>query len=201
MLISECVDRNLLGYSEKPWQYPSGNDGCFGDEHHQCAGKLVFSVPPVGNPVLGVGVALATILSQVVALIALFTIIARMGLKLFLKAFFRPDMEVILNVLKIGLPSAGETLVYQLSTLVITYIVTWMGTEALTTRIMTFNLMSFIMIPGMSLGQGTQILVGHRVGAGKKPGGVQAVPSRSVVWRHRSHLCVGCDFPVQEASF
>jgi putative MATE family efflux protein len=131
-------------------------------------GNWFFLYSPVGNPVLGVrGVALATILSQVVALIALFTIIARMGLKLFLKAFFRPDMEVILNVLKIGLPSAGETLVYQLSTLVITYIVTWMGTEALTTRIMTFNLMSFIMIPGMSLGQGTQILVGHRVGAGK----------------------------------
>jgi Na+-driven multidrug efflux pump len=83
------------------------------------------------------------------------------------KAIFHPDREVIGNVLKIGLPSAGENMVYQLSSLVITYIITFMGTEALTTRVMTFNLMYFIMIPGMSLGQGTQILVGHRVGAGR----------------------------------
>lgn len=131
-------------------------------------GNWFFLYSPVGNPVLGVrGVALATILSQVVALIALILIITRMGLKFSLKAVFRPDRDVVRNVLKIGLPSAGENLVYHFSSLVITYIITWMGTEALTTRVMTFNLMYFIMIPGMSLGQGTQILVGHRVGAGK----------------------------------
>jgi putative MATE family efflux protein len=131
-------------------------------------GNWFFLYSPVGNPVLGVrGVALATILSQVVALIALFMIIARMGLKFSLKAVFQPDREVVRNVLKIGLPSAGENLVYHFSSLVITYIITWMGTEALTTRVMTFNLMYFIMVPGLSLGQGTQILVGHKVGAGK----------------------------------
>ncbi len=131
-------------------------------------GNWFFLYSPVGNPVLGVrGVALATILSQVIALIALLIIIARMGLKFSLKAVFQPDREVVRNVLKIGLPSAGENLVYHLSSLVITYIITFMGTEALTTRVMTFNLMYFIMIPGMSLGQGTQILVGHRVGAGR----------------------------------
>ena len=131
-------------------------------------GNWFFLYSPVGNPVLGVrGVALATILSQAVALVSLFVIIVRMGLKFSMKAVFHPDREVVLNVLKIGLPSAGEHLVYNFSSLVITYIITWMGTEALTTRVMTFNLMSFIMIPGMSLGQGTQILVGHKVGAGK----------------------------------
>ncbi|NLO38441.1 MAG: MATE family efflux transporter [Ruminiclostridium sp.] len=131
-------------------------------------GNWFFLYSPVGNPVLGVrGVALATIISQAVAFVALVIIIARMGLKFSVKAIFHPDREVIGNVLKIGLPSAGENMVYQLSSLVITYIITFMGTEALTTRVMTFNLMYFIMIPGMSLGQGTQILVGHRVGAGR----------------------------------
>jgi Na+-driven multidrug efflux pump len=122
----------------------------------------------VGNPVLGVkGVALATILSQAAALAALIVLLLRMGIKVSAKTFTHPDREVIGNVLKIGLPSAGENLVYHFSSLVITYIITMMGTEALTTRVMTFNLMYFIMIPGMSLGQGTQILVGHKVGAGK----------------------------------
>lgn len=131
-------------------------------------GNWFFLYSPVGNPVLGVrGVALATIISQIVALFALFIIIARMGLKFSLKAVFNPDREVVRNVLKVGLPSAGENLVYHFSSLAVTYIITYMGTEALTTRVMTYNLMYFIMIPGLSLGQGTQILVGHRVGAGR----------------------------------
>lgn len=131
-------------------------------------GNWFFLYSPLGNPVLGVkGVALATVLSQAVALLALIIILLRRGLKFSVNAIIRPDREVVRNVFKIGLPSAGENLVYHFSSLTITYIITLMGTEALTTRVMTFNLMSFIMIPGMSLGQGTQIMVGHRVGAGK----------------------------------
>lgn len=131
-------------------------------------GNWFFLYSPVGNPVLGVkGVALATILSQVAALAALVVILLHMGIKAPAGCFRHPDKEVIGNILKIGVPSAGENLIYQCSSLMITFIITMMGTEALTTRMMTYTLMSFIMIPGMSLGQGTQIIVGHKVGAGK----------------------------------
>lgn len=122
-----------------------------------------------GLPVLGVkGVACSTAFSQLVAFLVTFFIVAK-KLKLLapIKSIIKIDKGLIVPILKIGLPSAGEQFVFQLSTLAITFIITFMGSDALTTRVMTFNIMWFIMVSGMSLGQGTQILVGHLVGAGE----------------------------------
>ncbi len=133
------------------------------------AGNSIALYGFFGLPVLGVkGVAFSTAFSQLVAFLVTFVIVAR-KLKLLapVRSIIKIDKELVLPILKIGLPSAGEQFVFQLSTIAITFIITFMGTEALTTRIMTFNIMWFIMVSGMSLGQGTQILVGHLVGAGE----------------------------------
>lgn len=122
-----------------------------------------------GLPVLGVkGVACSTAFSQLVAFLVTFFIVAK-KLKLLapIKSIIKIDKSLIFPILKIGLPSAGEQFVFQLSTIAITFIITFMGTEALTTRVMTFNIQWFIMVSGMSLGQGTQIIVGHLIGAGE----------------------------------
>lgn len=122
-----------------------------------------------GLPVLGVkGVACSTAFSQLVAFLVTFFIVAK-KLKLLapIKSIIKIDKGLIFPILKIGLPSAGEQFVFQLSTIAITFIITFIGTEALTTRVMTFNIQWFIMVSGMSLGQGTQIIVGHLIGAGE----------------------------------
>lgn len=69
------------------------------------------------------------------------------------------------QLLKIGIPSAGEHVAYNTSQLVITYFITMLGTEALTTRVYTQNIMMFIFLFSVAIGQGTQIIVGHLVGA------------------------------------
>ncbi|WP_439644289.1 MATE family efflux transporter [Acetivibrio straminisolvens] len=65
-----------------------------------------------------------------------------------------------------GLPSAAEGIAYHGSQLTITRIITVLGTAALTTRVYTLNLMQFVMVFSIAVGQGTQIAVGHLVGAG-----------------------------------
>ncbi|MCX7711790.1 MAG: MATE family efflux transporter [Clostridia bacterium] len=131
-------------------------------------GNCIFLYGLFGVPVMGVaGVAISTSISQAVAVIAMLVLlIKKMGIKISRKTLLAFDKETIGSILKIGAPSAGEVFAYQISSLTITYIITLMGTEALTTRVMTFNIMWFIMISGLSLGQGTQILVGHLIGAG-----------------------------------
>lgn len=122
-----------------------------------------------GIPVLGVtGVAISTSISQALgAIVVLTVIVKKMKIHISLRELLSCNKEIVSGILKIGIPSAGEVFAYQISQLVITYIITLMGTEALTTRVIAFNIMWFIMISGLSLGQSTQILVGHKVGAGE----------------------------------
>ena len=63
------------------------------------------------------------------------------------------------------MPSAGESGAYQISQLVITAMINNMGAIAVSTKIYTMNILWFVMLFGIALGQGTQIIVGHHVGA------------------------------------
>jgi Na+-driven multidrug efflux pump len=67
--------------------------------------------------------------------------------------------------LHIGVPTAGEQLSYNTSQMVITFFITMIGTEALTTKIYTQNLMMFMMLFSLAVSQGTQILIGYLIGA------------------------------------
>ncbi|MDQ2087183.1 MATE family efflux transporter [Herbivorax sp. ANBcel31] len=133
-------------------------------------GNSIFIFGLFGAPRLGVlGVAISTVTSQILGfLVMLLVIIRNSRMKLNFK-YLRPlPVQTIKEILKIGIPSAGEGAAYHLSQLAITRIITEMGTVALTTKVYTNNIMMFIMIFGIAMGQGTQIVVGHLVGAGKK---------------------------------
>ncbi|WP_332696076.1 MATE family efflux transporter [Halalkalibacter lacteus] len=128
---------------------------------------LIFGA--LGFPVLGVtGVAIATVISRSIGVIVLlYLLYKRVNGNLpfsFLRTF--PKYEVK-SLLKIGIPTAGEHLSYNGSQLVITYFIATMGTEALTTKVYAQNIMMFILLFSIAIGQGTQILIGHQVGANK----------------------------------
>lgn len=124
---------------------------------------------PFGFPVLGVtGVAISTTISRFIGLIAMFMIL-RYRIKeslpyTFLTTFPKQEIK---KLLKIGIPSAGEHLSYNTSQVAITYFIASMGTIALTTKVYTQNLMMFILLFSIAIGQGTQILIGQYVGAEK----------------------------------
>ncbi|SFE06135.1 hypothetical protein SAMN05428981_103295 [Bacillus sp. OV194] len=61
-------------------------------------------------------------------------------------------------MLKIWLPAAGEHLAYSTSQIAITYFITLLGTDALTTKVYALNIMMFIFLFSVSIGEGTQII-------------------------------------------
>ncbi|WP_077617232.1 MATE family efflux transporter [Bacillus sinesaloumensis] len=130
-------------------------------------GNYIFIFGPFGLPVLGVeGVAISTSISRFVGLLVIIYLLFKRvnnGLP-FIKVFTLPK-EHIQNLLKIGIPSAGEQISYNSSQMVITYFITIMGTQALTTKVYAQNLMMFIFLFSIAISQGTQILVGQMIGA------------------------------------
>ncbi|MFD1735270.1 MATE family efflux transporter [Bacillus salitolerans] len=132
-------------------------------------GNYLFIFGPFGIPVLGVqGVAISTVVSKTLGLvILLWLLFKRVEHPLpFLQIFTLP-VKHIKNLLRIGIPSAGEHLSYNLSQVVITFFITMIGTEALTTRVYTSNIMMFILLFSIAISQGTQIMIGHFIGARK----------------------------------
>ncbi|KAA6454079.1 MATE family efflux transporter [Bacillus atrophaeus] len=131
------------------------------------AGNFLVIFGPFGLPVLGVaGVAISTSIARVIGLIAMIVIVnKRINLTLTLKKVFHVHKEHLRKLLKIGIPSAGEQLSYNISQMVITYFIAIMGAQALTTKVYTQNITMFILLFGTAISQGTQILIGRYIGA------------------------------------
>ncbi|KYG32479.1 MATE family efflux transporter [Alkalihalobacillus trypoxylicola] len=123
---------------------------------------------PFGLPVLGVtGVAITTAICRMIGFIIIFyVLIKRIKDELpfsFLKKGW-PSFE-LKNLLRIGIPSAGEHLSYNTSQLMITYFIVLIGTDALTTRVYTQNVMMLVLLFSLAIGQGNQIIIGYQIGA------------------------------------
>jgi putative MATE family efflux protein len=130
-------------------------------------GNYLFIFGPFGIPVLGVeGVAISTNVSRVLGLIVtVLLLFKRIEHELPFKKLFSLPMSHLKNLLKIGVPSAGENLSYNTSQMLMTYFITIMGTEALTTKVYTQNIMMFILLFSFAISQGTQIMIGRMIGA------------------------------------
>ncbi|TBL76626.1 MATE family efflux transporter [Paenibacillus thalictri] len=133
-------------------------------------GNYLFIFGPFGVPKLGVaGVAISAATSQCIGLIVYILILRKVvRLDLGLADFAKCRLEHLKKILSIGIPTAGNQLAYAGSQLVTTYFITSLGAEMLSTRIYTQNIMYFIMMLSISLGRGTQIIIGRLIGAGDK---------------------------------
>ncbi|MFC4403222.1 MATE family efflux transporter [Gracilibacillus xinjiangensis] len=131
-------------------------------------GNYLFIFGPFGFPALGVeGVAYSTIISRFIGFIIItIVLIYRSEKKLPLKSFYHYERTHVTDLLKIGIPSAGEQLSYNTSQMIITYFVAQLGTVAITTKVYVQNLMMFILLFSNAIGQGTQILIGYMIGEG-----------------------------------
>ncbi len=131
-------------------------------------GNYLFLFGPFGIPVLGVvGVALSTVISQVIACILLVVLIRMRGdLDMPLGNIFRVPKQVYRQILEVGVPTAGENFSYNLGQIVIMRMVASLGTEAMAATVYAFTILRFVFITSISIGNGTQIKVGYFVGAG-----------------------------------
>lgn len=132
-------------------------------------GNSLVIVRPWGLPDFGVaGIAGSLVLSEVVGFaLMLYFLLAKVGVTLNFRELLPFPKKMFLDILKIGTPAATESLSWSATQTLSIYIITMLGTEAITTRIYVNNIVFYIYILGMSIGQGTQILAGHLIGAGK----------------------------------
>lgn len=131
---------------------------------------VVFVLGLFGFPRMGVrGVAVATTMSRILGVIVLsvvlFTKVEKPSIFKLLKPF---PWEDIKNIFKIGVPSALESFLYNVSQLIITSIVLNCLTDTeLITKTYVQNITMIFYIFAMSIGQASQIITGHLVGAKK----------------------------------
>ena len=106
--------------------------------------SLIFG--KFGMPALGVeGAAISTAFARGVSMVILFVILFRKHIPRFPLSYFRPFPFVELkNLLKIGVPSAGENMSYSFSQVVLTYFINMLGNEALATRTYVENIVMFV---------------------------------------------------------
>ena len=122
-----------------------------------------------GMPALGVeGAAISTSVCRFVSVVILFAVLFKKHIPSFPKELFTPFPWIELkNLLKIGIPSAGEHFSYSLSQVVITYFINMISNQALATRSYVVNIVMFTYIFALSIAQGGAILIGHLVGMKK----------------------------------
>ncbi|MEG2856012.1 MATE family efflux transporter [Bacteroides sp.] len=129
--------------------------------------SLIFG--KFGFPELGVeGAAISTAVSRGVAMVLLFIILFRKYIPRFPLAYFRPfPWGELKNLMRIGLPSAGEQLSYSSSQVVLTFFINMLGVEALATRTYCVNIIMFVYLFSIAMAQGGAICIGHLIGENK----------------------------------
>ena len=133
------------------------------------AGNCLLLFGLFGLPKLGVeGVALSSVFSRVVANIALHCLLRyRLGLRLRAADFFRLPFDRIRRILHIGLPAAGENMSYWIALLFVTSFAARMGPVSLATMSYCQQIQALVILFSLSLGLGTEIMVGRLIGAGE----------------------------------
>ena len=123
----------------------------------------------LGLPALGVaGAAIGTAIARIGGGVALTGLLLRghSGLKLVLE--WRPDREMLDRIVKIGLPTAGEMMVFQAAMMVFVPFVTTLGTVAYAAHNVVITIESVSFLPGMGYAAATSALVGQALGARQK---------------------------------
>lgn len=131
-------------------------------------GNCMFLYGWFGIPHLGVaGVATSSTISRTIGVVVLLLLFRRkidghISLK-YLKPF---PWDTLKRLLHIGLPAGGESLSYTLAQTVLLGFANTLGATTVSTRAYSMLIAWFAIVYSASVSQGTQIIVGHLIGAG-----------------------------------
>ena len=144
-----------------------------------------------GFPEMGaVGSAWATFIARLVALVLLLGALwqGRNNVTIRGGASWWPDWSVARQLLKIGVPAAVEQMLMSLAFLVMTTVVSHVGTLTLAAQRVAMNAMSLSFLPGFGFSIAATALVGQSVGA-KRPAEGQAAARIATRW---AMIWMGC---------
>ncbi|MFY3771634.1 putative FMN/FAD exporter YeeO [Providencia manganoxydans] len=130
-------------------------------------GNIIVLYGFFGLPQYGLeGVAWSTVVGRIVAAILLFCLLFYgLRIKFTPKLLIHWSRNMLGKILHIGLPSAGENLVWILHFMTASAFIGLMGENSLAAQTLYFQLSLFIMLFGISISIGNEIMVGHLVGA------------------------------------
>ncbi|HGJ5898674.1 MATE family efflux transporter [Arsenophonus apicola] len=130
-------------------------------------GNMIVLYGFFGLPQYGLtGVAWSTAIGRIIAIVLLFFLLfSGLRIKFVPTLLFCWSKSMLNKILHIGLPSAGENLVWILHYMVASAFIGLMGETSLAAQTLYFQLSLFIMLFGISLSIGNEIMVGHLVGA------------------------------------
>jgi len=132
-------------------------------------GNCILLFGLFGAPQMGVvGVGLSSVFSRCCASIAFWILLDyRTHLRLRVLDYVNIDWSKVGRVLRIGLPAAGENMTYWLAFMLMTSFVGRMGGDSVAIQSYTMQIQWFVILFSVSIGLGTEIIIGHLVGAGK----------------------------------
>lgn len=133
-------------------------------------GNWLFLYGPLKFLNLGVaGVAISTVTARVLALSIALIIFFRLKIgKISIRELNPFPTRIFVKMLRIGVPSAGENLVYSFYQLILMSFINPMGAAAANAKVYANTLMSFSVVFANAMAQATQIVTGHLVGAGRE---------------------------------
>lgn len=122
-----------------------------------------------GAPELGVqGAAISSVVSRALAVIVFFWLLYRVTrVRIQIRYYFNLTREYVGKIMRIGIPSALEQVMYHSCQLVFLYYATYLGDQALSARQYAQNISMFIFLFAFAVGIGTSIIVGRLVGANR----------------------------------
>ncbi|MGR5211000.1 MATE family efflux transporter [Vibrio rotiferianus] len=130
-------------------------------------GNYIALYQPFGLPVYGVeGVAVATVVSQVIGTLMLGVILTRSSIDVPMSKLKQVSGDVYKKILKIGGMNAGEVLSYNMAQICIVYFVVQMGTSSLAALTYAQNIARFSFAFALAIGQASQIQTGYYIGKG-----------------------------------
>lgn len=140
-------------------------------------GNYIFLYGPLSFLNLGVtGVAISSVFSRFIAvIIAIYFFIKHIDGTISLKYLKPFPINTLKKLLRIGIPTAGENISYNISQLFIMSFANVLGLVAINARVYSSLLSNFCYLYSVSVAQATQIITGHCVGAGNEDGAYRRV--------------------------
>ena len=130
-------------------------------------GNYMFLYGPLKSMDMGVeGVAISTTASRFVAvIISIIFFIVKIDGHISIKYLIPFPVDILKKLLKIGVPTAGENISYNIAQLIILSFVNSLSVVAVNTKIYATILSNFAYLYSISAAMATAIIVGHSIGA------------------------------------
>ena len=114
------------------------------------------------------GVALPTLAARIFSAAAVFLLLRNQNMKVHLsrRFVFRPNLRLIKQILRIGIPNGIENSMFQLGKLILLSFISGFGTVSIAANAVGNTIAGVAILPGMAVGLGVVSVISQCVGAG-----------------------------------